>query len=152
MGVHPGTAAYMSPEQVRGEELDARSDLFSLGVVLYEAATGKKPFTGKNTVLVMNAVLKDAPASPKELNPSLPQDIGKAISQVLEKDPSMRFQSAADLGNVFRRGKETPMEGVSRMPAGKSRISWLTSSGRAQRPFAAFACLDRLSLRSHNGS
>ncbi len=126
MGVHPGTAAYMSPEQVRGEELDARSDVFSLGIVLYEAATGKKPFTGKNTVLVMNAVLKGAPAPPNELNPSLPQDIGKAINQALEKDPSMRFQSAADLGNVFRSGQETPMEGVSLMPARKSRIGWLT--------------------------
>jgi serine/threonine protein kinase len=129
VGAQPGTTAYMSPEQVRGEELDARSDLFSLGVVLYEAATGKKPFTGKNTVLVMNAVLKDAPASPNELNPLLPEDIGKAINRALEKDPGLRFQSAAQLRDVLRRGQGTAEGGVLVPATRKSRIGWLLTAG-----------------------
>jgi Tol biopolymer transport system component len=129
MGVHPGTTPYMSPEQVRGEELDARSDLFSLGVVLYEAATGKKPFTGKNTVLVMNAVLKDAPAPPNELNPLLPEDIGKAINRALEKDPGLRFQSAAQLREALRRGQEAAEGSVLVPPARKSKIGWLVTAG-----------------------
>jgi serine/threonine protein kinase len=129
MGVHPGTAPYMSPEQVRGEEIDARSDLFSLGVVLYEAATGKKPFTGKNTVLVMNAVLKEAPALPTELNPSLPEDMGKAINRALEKDPGLRFQSAAQLRDALRKGQEAG-EGMGLVaPTRKSKVGWRTTAG-----------------------
>ena len=73
-GVIPGTTSYMSPEQVRGEEIDARSDLFSLGVVLYEMATGKRPFVGKNRVVLMNAILNAQPSAPSEVNPSLPSD------------------------------------------------------------------------------
>ena len=129
MGVHPGTAAYMSPEQVRGEELDARSDLFSLGVVLYEAATGKRPFTGKNAVLVMNAVLKDAPAPPNELNPSLPQGIGKAINRALEKDPSMRFQSAAQLRDALHWRQEAAEGSLIVPSARQSKIGWLVTAG-----------------------
>ena len=129
MGVHPGTTPYMSPEQVRGEELDARSDLFSLGVVLYEAGTGKKPFTGKNAVLVMNAVLKDAPAPPNELNPLLPEDIGKAINRVLEKDPGSRFQSAADLRDALRLSEKTSLGDPPPVRAGESRTVGLTIAG-----------------------
>ena len=71
-GIIPGTTSYMSPEQVRGEEIDARSDLFSLGVVLYEMATGQRPFVGKNRVLMMNAILNAQPAAASKVNPSLP--------------------------------------------------------------------------------
>ena len=129
LGVHPGTTAYMSPEQVRGEELDARSDLFSLGVVLYEAATGKKPFAGKNTVLVMNAVLMDAPAPPHELNPSLSEDIAKAINRVLEKDPGLRFQSAAQLRDALQPGQKAVLGGPALVRGGRSRAGRLTIMG-----------------------
>jgi eukaryotic-like serine/threonine-protein kinase len=129
MGVRPGTTAYMSPEQVRGEELDARSDLFSLGVVLYEAATGKKPFTGKNTELVMNAVLKDAPAPPNKLNPSLSEDIAKAINRALEKDRGLRFQSAAQLRDALQRGEKAALGDSPLVRAGKSKTGGLTIVG-----------------------
>ncbi len=75
MGVIPGTAVYMSPEQARGEELDARSDLFSLGVVLYEMSTGKKPFATGNVITTLDAVLNQKPVSPRQLNPTLPTDL-----------------------------------------------------------------------------
>src|SRR5215469_14977300 len=82
-GSIPGTTAYMSPEQVRGEEIDARSDLFSLGVVLYEMATGKRAFVGKNRVLVMNAILNTHPTAPSRLNPALPAALDTIIVRAL---------------------------------------------------------------------
>src|SRR6516165_3023996 len=96
-GVVPGTTVYMSPEQVRGEELDSRSDLFSLGVVLYEMATGKKPFVAKSSVLTMNAILKDKPISPLQLNPALPTEFEGIVGKALEKKREARYQSAANL-------------------------------------------------------
>jgi len=129
LGVHPGTTAYMSPEQVRGEELDTRSDLFSLGVVLYEAATGKRPFTGKNSVLVMNAVLKDTPTPPSELNPSLPPEILDTISRALEKDPMLRFQSAADVREALQSNERTATETAPRAYTHKSKAGWLIAAG-----------------------
>ncbi|HTA22588.1 MAG TPA: protein kinase [Terriglobales bacterium] len=96
-GVIPGTTAYMSPEQVRGEEIDARSDLFSLGIVLYEAATGQRPFTGKNRVLLMNAILNEKPAMPSRVNPTLPAAFDTIIGKALEKDRNLRYQNAAEI-------------------------------------------------------
>ena len=96
-GVIPGTTAYMSPEQVRGEEIDARSDLFSLGVVLYEAATGKRPFVGKNRVLMMNAILNEKPVAASRANPELPAAIDAIIKKALEKDREQRYQHASDI-------------------------------------------------------
>src|SRR5215469_5763704 len=104
-GVIPGTTAYMSPEQVRGEEIDARSDLFSLGVVLYEMATGKRPFAGKNRVLLMNAILNAKPAGPSHLNQALPHSLDTIIARSLEKDRAMRYQHAADLCSDLKRLK-----------------------------------------------
>ncbi len=94
LGVVPGTAVYMSPEQARGEELDARSDLFSLGVVLYEMATGKKPFTGTNIVTTLDAVLNQKPVSPRKLNPNLPVDFEGIIGRAMEKDRGHRYPTA----------------------------------------------------------
>jgi serine/threonine protein kinase/tetratricopeptide (TPR) repeat protein len=94
LGVVPGTAVYMSPEQARGEELDARSDLFSLGVVLYEMATGKKPFTGTNIVTTLHAVLNEKPVSPRKLNPNLPVDFEGIVGRAMEKDRGHRYPSA----------------------------------------------------------
>jgi len=96
-GVIPGTTAYMSPEQVRGEEIDARSDLFSLGVVLYEAATGRRPFVGKNHVLIMNAVLNEKPITPSRVNPELSAALDTIIVKALEKDREQRYQHASEI-------------------------------------------------------
>jgi predicted ATPase/serine/threonine protein kinase len=104
-GVIPGTTSYMSPEQVRGEEIDARSDLFSLGVVLYEMATGQRPFVGKNRVLMMNAILNARAAAATSVNRSLPAALDAIIARALEKDRDKRFQHAADICSDLKRLK-----------------------------------------------
>ncbi|MEJ2206503.1 MAG: protein kinase [Gemmatimonadota bacterium] len=92
-----GTVAYMSPEQVRGEELDGRSDLFSLGVVLYEMATARRAFGGATSGVVFDSILNRAPASPAQVNPEVPSELEQIISKLLEKDRELRYQSASDL-------------------------------------------------------
>ena len=108
VGVIPGTAVYMSPEQARGEELDARSDLFSLGVVLYEMATGKKPFATGNVITTLDAVLNQKPVSPRRLNPGLPPDLEGIIGRAMEKDRGHRYPNALAMkGDLQSLRKET---------------------------------------------
>ncbi len=117
VGVIPGTAVYMSPEQARGEELDPRSDLFSLGVVIYEMSTGKKPFATGNVITTLDAVLNQKPVSPLSLNSALPVDLEGIIGRAMEKDRGHRYPNALAMkGDLLSLRKETE-SGLTRSSA-----------------------------------
>jgi tetratricopeptide (TPR) repeat protein/tRNA A-37 threonylcarbamoyl transferase component Bud32 len=119
-----GTIAYMSPEQARGEELDARTDLFSFGAVLYEMATGRQAFSGTSTAVIYDAILNRAPTSPVQLNPELPAKLEEIINRALEKDRTLRYQTASDLRadlQCLKRDTESGRVGAGLTPAPEGR-------------------------------
>jgi serine/threonine protein kinase len=107
-----GTVAYMSPEQAEGRPTDARSDIFSLGVMLFEMATGRRPFVGGSSVSVITAILRDTPPSVSEVRPGLPLEFARIVRRCLQKDPDRRYQTALDLRNALEELKQESDSGA----------------------------------------
>jgi serine/threonine protein kinase/Tol biopolymer transport system component len=132
-----GTVAYMSPEQAEGRAVDARSDIFSLGVLFYEMAVGERPFKGDTSLSVLSAILRDTPRPLLEVNPSLPRELARVVRRCLAKDPDDRYQSAADLRSDLDDLRQASHAGELRLPASSSAPSkarsrrWTLAAGLA---------------------
>ena len=136
----------MSPEQAEGKAVDPRSDVFSLGTILYEMATGERPFHGDTSMSTIGAILKDQPAPVTEINPSLPRHLGRIIRRCLAKDPDRRYQTALDLRNEL---EELKAEIDSGEPAAGPGVASPRSDvpSKARGPCRRWRPGDRCSLR-----
>jgi Tol biopolymer transport system component len=126
-GLIVGTLPYMSPEQVQSKSVDHRSDIFSLGVILYEMATGERPFKGDTSALLMSSILKDTPALASDIS-NVPRDLGRIIRHGLAKDPAQRYQTAVDLRNELAELQQDLSSGSLQAPAITPRAGWSARS------------------------
>jgi len=132
VGVVMGTPAYMSPEQTSGRPLDHRTDIFSMGVVLHEMATGRRPFEGTSSAELVSAILRDTPPSVTDARPDLPSDLARVIRRCLEKDPRHRVQTARDVSNEFRDLSRQTSQKLASAKTSTSRIAAAKDSGAAR--------------------
>ena len=132
-GTAMGTAGYMSPEQARGEKLDARTDLFSFGLILYEMATGQRAFSGDTAAILKDAILNHTPAPVQRANPTLPPKLEEITNKALEKDREQRYQTAADIRTDLEilRARNQPLPGSAATGSSerRQRFCWRPSSG-----------------------
>jgi eukaryotic-like serine/threonine-protein kinase len=149
-GAIPGTTPYMSPEQARGEDIDVRSDLFSLGVVIFELATGQRPFARKNRVLTIDAILNAEPPAPSSLNPALPLEFDGIVAKALEKDLKRRYQHASEIRDELQQLKKRTESGqvtpATRRPSKLKRNRWISIAAAG---VIVLASLTSIYLRSH---
>jgi serine/threonine protein kinase len=134
-GIVMGTPAYMSPEQVTGRPLDHRTDIFSLGVVMHEMATGQRPFAGNSSAELISSIMRDTPPLVTELRPDLPVDIARVIRRCLEKDPRHRVQTARDVSNEFRDLSLHTLSRASQVPSSRSVAPPDSAATRADEGF-----------------